>query len=259
MKNYVTTTLAGLGQLLLGDGIQLYVGTDSAMQTCYCTDANSVHRALAMLQQNQGMYTQPQVFPHNNQFGGVGSPAPWATPFQSFYSPNQNQQFERICFVCEIELDSASNARYLKIYNEAFPHNCQVIPVSVNVKKPTGTDAEAKACSDIYDDTFSSFCAGIQNGGVLLKTGECAKGRFIGCSDAPTVSGMVALQAIYAAIRMVDGHRSVSNTQQIVDISTGRPSGYELAYELLEGHRSLKVYFKDYPSLFVTIAVRRIG
>lgn len=257
MKNYVTTTLAGLGQLLLRDGIQLIAGADGTMQTCYCTDVNIVHRALAMLQQNQGMYMQPQAF---NQFTGApGSPAPWTAPFQSFCPPNLSQQFERICFACELELDSASNARYLKIYNTAIPYNWQVIPVSVDVEKPTVTDEEAKACSDIYDDTFPSFYAGIQNGGVLLKTGERTKGRFIGCNDAPTASGRVALQAIYAAIRMVDGHRSVSSTQQTANISTDRPSDYELAYELLEGHRNLKVYFKDYPSLSVTISVRRIG
>lgn len=226
------------------------------MQTYYCTDVNSVHRALAMLQQNQGMYMQPQAF---NQFGAPGSPPPWTAPFQSFCPPNLSQQFERICFACELELDSASNARYLKICNAVFPHNCQVIPVSAHVEKPTGTDEEAKACSDIYDDTFPSFCAGIQNGGVLLKTGECTKGRFIGCDDAPTASGRVALQAICAAIRFVDGHRSVSSTQQTANISTDRPSDYELAYELLEGHRNLKVYFKDHPTLSVTVAVRRIG
>lgn len=264
MKNYVTTTLSDLAQLLLNESITLFTDGSGKKQSYRCFDKIAVQKMLVGLQNPYGLYMQPQSYPSPEWFANAPTNMQWMYPTQNPgqfgpYGHIQNQQFERVCFVCVLEHDPHTKGLYIRIFNEANPQNYHMLPVVVESEKPEDDSVNLNAYTGTYEGTFPDFCSGIQYAGVSLNTGEGVKSQFVGGGEAVNVSGMSALQAIYNAIRMVDGHRSVSSTQQKVDISTGRPSGYVLVYELLEGHRELKLFFKDHPGLSVTFTVRRIG
>lgn len=259
MKNYVTTTLSVFGHLLINEGVELFTGVDGNVKLYRCADKNAVAAALSALQQNISPYAVPNQLYDYKTAAPVGMQQLGGAQNYVFRDPYNSQQYAISRFVCELEIDMGTGQTYVTVYDEAYPHNRSTLPVVASLKKFNEYDYGAKPCSGVYKGSLSAFLNDAQTTGAQLKVNQNESGVFILSNGVSVDSGIAALNAIGQAIRVTEGHHVVSAPKQVIEVATDSIVRYQLAYELLEGHQQLKLFFKDHPTLSVTVAVRRIG
>lgn len=259
MKNYVTTTLSVFGYLLLNEGVELFTGVDGNVKLYRCSDKNAVTAALSALQQNISPFAVPTHAHDYKTATPVGIQQLGYMQNHIFRDIYNSQQYAISRFVCELEIDMGTGQTYVTVYDAAYPNNRATLPVIASLKKFNEYDYGAKPCSGVYKGSLSNFLNDAQTTGATLKVNETEFGLFILSNGVSVDSGIAALNAIGQAIRVTEGHHVASAPKQVIEIATESIVRYHLAYELLEGHQQLKLFFKDHPTLFVTISVRRIG